>query len=42
MGLTIRNKQQSAPNKGYDLIELAIPQQDEDFLPKFRKADIVI
>ena len=42
LGLTIRNKQQSAPNKGYDLIELAIPQQDEDFLPNFRTGDIVI
>ncbi len=42
LGLTIRNKQQSAPNKGYDLIELAIPQQDGDFLPNFRTGDIVI
>ena len=42
LGLTIRNKQKSAPNKGYDLIELNIPQQEEDFLPNFRTGDIVI
>lgn len=42
MGLTIRSKQQSAPSKGYDLIELNIPEQNEDFLPNFRTGDIVI
>ena len=42
LGLTIRSKQQSATNKGYDLIELNIPEQDEDFLPNFRTGDIVI
>ena len=41
-GLKIRDKRKSSPNKGYDLIELSIPAQGEDFLPNFRKGDIVI
>lgn len=41
-GLTIREKQSSGPGKGYDLIELHIPAQDEDFLPNFRTGDMVI
>lgn len=41
-GLTILNKGMSAPGKGYDLIELAIPQQEDDFLPNFRTGDIVV
>lgn len=41
-GLTIQEKQSSGPGKGYDLIELHIPAQDEDFLPNFRTGDMVI
>ena len=41
-GLTIHEKQSSGPGKGYDLIELHIPAQDEDFLPNFRTGDMVI
>ena len=42
IGLKITNKQKSEPGKGYDLITLDIPQQGEDFLPNFRKGDIII
>lgn len=42
LGLTILDKRKSSPDKGYDLIELNIPQQGEDFLPNFRTGDIVI
>ena len=41
-GLTIRSKTKSATSKGYDIIELNIPEQEDDFLPNFRKGDIVI
>ncbi len=41
-GLTVISKEMSAPGKGYDLIELAMPQQENDFLPNFRTGDIVI
>lgn len=41
-GLTIQEKQSSGLGKGYDLIELHIPAQDEDFLPNFRTGDMVI
>ena len=41
-GLIIKDKRKSSPNKGYDLIELSIPTQNDDFLPNFRKGDIVI
>ncbi len=41
-GLTIVNKSKSSPRKGYDIIDLNIPIQGEDFLPNFRKGDIVI
>lgn len=42
LGLTILQKQSSGPGKGYDLIELHIPTQEEDFLPNFRTGDMVI
>ncbi len=42
IGLKIVSKQKSEPGKGYDLITLDIPQQGEDFLPNFRKGDIII
>lgn len=42
LGLTIKDKKKSSPGKGYDLIELNIPAQGEDFLPNFRKGDIII
>ena len=41
-GLTITDKRRSAPGKGYDLVELKIPRQEDDFLPNFRTGDIVI
>lgn len=41
-GLKITDKRKSSPNKGYDLIELSIPTYGEDFLPNFRKGDIII
>lgn len=42
LGLTITEKRQSAPGKGYDIIDLNIPEQGEDFLPNFRTGDIII
>ena len=42
LGLTVTDKRQSGPGKGYDIIELNIPQQGEDFLPNFRTGDIII
>ena len=42
IGLKITAKEKSAPGKGYDLITLSIPQQGEDFIPNFRKGDIII
>ena len=42
IGLKIKNKSKSSPGKGYDLIDLSIPQQDDDTLPNFRKGDIII
>ena len=42
LGLTVRDKRRSAPEKGYDIVELNIPQQEDDFLPNFRAGDIVI
>lgn len=42
LGLSIISKHRSSPGKGYDIIELHIPQQGEDFLPNFRTGDIVI
>ena len=41
-GLKITDKRKSSPNKGYDIIELSIPTYGEDFLPNFRKGDIII
>ncbi len=43
-GLTIINKEQSggeAACNGYDLITLRVPDQGEDFLPNFRRGDMV-
>ena len=42
IGLKISAKEKSNPRKGYDLITLSIPQQGDDFIPNFRKGDIVI
>ena len=42
IGLKIIDKQKSTPGKGYDLITLEVPQQGEDFIPNFRKGDIII
>ena len=43
-GLTIINKEKSTGEDGYngfDLITLAVPEQEEDFLPNFRRGDMV-
>lgn len=39
--LTITDKQRSADYNGYDLITLSVPKQGEDFLPNFRRGDMV-
>ena len=40
-GLTITSKQCSSSFNGYDTVTLSIPQQGEDFLPNFRRGDMV-
>ena len=40
-GLTITRKEQSTAYNGYDSITLAVPKQSEDFLPNFRRGDMV-
>ena len=40
-GLTIIEKERSSSFNGYDTITLAVPQQDEDFLPNFRRGDMI-
>lgn len=40
-GLTITHKEQSTAYSGYDSITLAVPKQSEDFLPNFRRGDMV-
>lgn len=40
-GLTVTGKKASLPGGGYDDITLSIPQQAEDFLPNFRRGDMV-
>ncbi|HJE48238.1 AAA domain-containing protein [Phocaeicola coprophilus] len=42
LGLKVTDKRKSGPNKGYDLIDLSIPEQGDDFLPNFRQGDIII
>lgn len=42
MGLRLRDKRRSRPDGGFDLVELALPAQEEDFLPNFRRGDIVV
>ena len=41
IGLTITAKHRSNEYNGYDTIELAVPDQGEDFLPNFRQGDMV-
>ncbi|ERJ79396.1 AAA family ATPase [Prevotella melaninogenica] len=40
-GLTIIEKKRSSSFNGYDTITLAVPQQGEDFLPNFRRGDMI-
>ena len=40
-GLTIIEKEHSSSFNGYDTITLAVPQQGEDFLPNFRRGDMI-
>lgn len=40
-GLTITKKERSSLFNGYDTITLAVPQQSEDFLPNFRRGDMI-
>ena len=39
--LTITAKQRSSSFNGYDTITLAVPQQDDGFLPNFRRGDMI-
>ena len=39
--LTIIEKERSSSFNGYDTITLAVPQQSEDFLPNFRRGDMI-
>lgn len=41
-GLTVKEKRKSAPERGYDLLRLGIPRQEDDFLPNFRVGDIIV
>ena len=41
IGLTIIEKERSSSFNGYDTITLAVPQQGEDFLPNFRRGDMI-
>ena len=40
-GLTIIEKKRSSSFNGYDTITLSVPQQGEDFLPNFRRGDMI-
>ena len=40
-GLTITEKERSNSFNGYDTITLSVPQQGEDFLPNFRRGDMI-
>lgn len=40
-GLTIMSLRQSTSHCGLDLVELRVPWQSDDFLPNFRRGDIV-
>ncbi len=40
-GLTIIEKERSSSFNGYDTITLSVPQQGEDFLPNFRRGDMI-
>ncbi len=39
--LQVLEKEKSDPDRGYDLITLAVPEQGENFLPNFRAGDSV-
>ena len=39
--LQVVEKEKSDPDRGYDLITLAVPEQGENFLPNFRNGDSV-
>ncbi|WP_028897002.1 DEAD/DEAH box helicase [Prevotella sp. HUN102] len=41
VGLTITRKEQSKSFNGYDTITLNVPEQGDDFLPNFRRGDMV-
>jgi len=40
-GLVITDRAQSAEGRGYDLLTLSVPEQGDDFLPNFRRGDMV-
>ncbi len=42
LGLTVADKRQSREGNGYDLITLHVPGQGDDFLPNFRRGDMVM
>ena len=39
--LTLEQKEQSTPYNGYDQLTFAVPDQGEDFMPNFRRGDMV-
>lgn len=41
MALTLTDRRQSAVGSGYDLLLFSIPEQGDDFLPNFRRGDMV-
>lgn len=41
-GLTLENKEKSEKSGGYDIITLAMPQMNSDFMPNFRCGDMVL
>ena len=41
VGLRVIKKEQSIPGNGFDTITLAITEQGDDFLPNFRRGDMV-
>lgn len=40
-GLTLESKEQSSSYNGYDLLTFSVPDQGEDFMPNFRRGDMV-
>lgn len=41
-GLTLKKREKSEKSGGYDMITLAVPQMGDDFMPNFRRGDMVL